>query len=84
MGGIEMTAKICKNCKKAKSTHKGYELWCDVEGLEPVLSDTIKPKIRFYYNEKSVDSNYYYGQQLIKEGKKRDDKYFKFVSLMTK
>ena len=53
MGGIEMTAKICKNCKKAKSTHKGYELWCDVEGLEPVLSDTIKPKIRFYYNEKS-------------------------------
>ena len=69
-----------------KSTHKGSKFWCDVEGLEPIMSDPTgkaygRTKIRFYYNEKSVDNQSYYGQQLIKEGKKQDDKYFKFEAL---
>ena len=69
--------KICKNCKKAKSTHKGYEFWCDVEGLEPLMSNS-NDKVRFWHNVKSVDNETAYGRQMIQEGKKQHDKYFKF------
>ena len=73
--------KICKNCKKIKSTHKGSEFWCDVEGLEPLLSSSElsgKSKIMFWHNVKCIDNETVYGRQMIKEGKKQHDKYFKF------
>ena len=76
--------KICKNCKKAKSTHKGYEFWCDVEGLEPIMSSDLhstqgRPrKVMFWHNVKSVDNETAYGRQMIQEGKRQHDKYFRF------
>ena len=69
--------KICKNCKKAKSTHKGYEFWCDVEGLEPIMSNS-NDKVRFWNNVKSIDNETAYGRQMIQEGKRQHDKYFRF------
>ena len=69
--------KICKNCKKAKSTHKGYEFWCDVEGLEPIMSN-CNDKVRLWHNVKSIDNETAYGRQMIQEGKRQHDKYFRF------
>jgi len=68
-------AKICKNCKKAKLTHKGHEFWCDVEGLEPIMSmfgyasKNGKSKVLFWRNVKSENNETVYGRLMIQEGK---------------
>ena len=61
-----------------KSTHKGYEFWCDVDGLKTLKSDNGNITL-FYLNEKSADSTSAYGQQMIEQGRKQDDKFFKFI-----
>ena len=45
---------ICANCGKIKSTHKGRDKWCDVDGLKAVYPYPKKwdSKMLYWINEK--------------------------------
>ena len=71
IGDFGMT-KICQNCNKKRSTHKGSSLYCDVEGLKLGVGNTG------WQNTRGIDNITWHGQEMIKSGELKDEKFFKF------